>query len=173
MPQAICSYFVLVAGENNMVKPIPDGYSAVTPYLIIDGVAAAIEFYKAAFGAEEVMRLEIPGTDRIAHAEIKIRGDHVMLTDANPEWGTTDPKALGGFTASMSLYVEDADAAQARALAAGATERMPVADMFWGDRMGQVVDPFGHQWGFLTHTRDLSDDEIQEGFLKMMERGCG
>ncbi|PIW30624.1 MAG: glyoxalase [Rhodospirillales bacterium CG15_BIG_FIL_POST_REV_8_21_14_020_66_15] len=156
-----------------MVDPIPDGYTAVTPYLIVDGAAQAIEFYKKALGAVEVMRLEIPDTDRIAHAEITIGGDHVMLTDANPAWGTTDPKALGGITASMSLYVEDADAAQARAVAAGATEKMPVTDMFWGDRMGCVVDPFGHQWSFLTHTRDLSDEEIRKGFLEMMEKGCG
>ncbi|MEQ8507182.1 MAG: VOC family protein [Rhodospirillales bacterium] len=155
-----------------MVKPIPDGYTTVTPYLIIDGVADAIAFYEKAFGAKEVMRLPIPGTDRIAHAEITIGGDHIMLTDANPDWDTKDPKILGGITASLSLYVEDADAAQAHAVASGATEKMPVADMFWGDRMGCVVDPFGHQWSFLTHTRDLTDEEIQKGFEEMMANGC-
>ena len=121
--------------------------------------------------------LELVEGDELTLVSIRmmatIDGDHIMLTDANPDWDTKDPKALGGITASLSLYVEDADAAQAHAVASGATEKMPVADMFWGDRMGCVVDPFGHQWSFLTHTRDLTDAEIQKGFEDMMANGCG
>jgi PhnB protein len=154
-----------------MVKPIPDGYTAVTPYIIVDGAAQAIEFYKKAFGAEEVMRLPLPGTDRLGHAEITIGGAHIMMSDASPQWGTKDPKALGGVSGSISLYVTDVDAAFARAVAAGATPKMPVADMFWGDRMGSVEDPFGHQWSLLSHTRDLSEEEIQKGFEEAMAAG--
>lgn len=154
-----------------MVKPIPDGYTAVTPYIVVDGADAAIKFYEKAFGAVEVMRLPMPGTDRLGHAEITIDGAHIMLSDASPEWGTTDPKTLGGVTGSISLYVADADAVFDRAVAAGATPMMPVTDMFWGDRMGKVVDPFGHQWGLLTHTRDLTEAEIRQGFEDMMASG--
>ncbi|MEQ9171776.1 MAG: VOC family protein [Rhodospirillales bacterium] len=154
-----------------MVKPIPDGYTAVTPYIIVDGAAQAIEFYKKAFGAVEVMRLPLPGTDRLGHAEITIDGAHIMLSDANPDFGTADPKSLGAITGSISLYKEDADAAFERAVAAGCTIKMPVAEMFWGDRMGAVIDPFGHQWSILCHTRDLTDEEIQNGFEEMMASG--
>lgn len=156
-----------------MVKPIPDGYTAVTPYLIVDGAVAAIEFYKAAFGAQEVMRLPIPGTDRLGHAEITIDGAHVMLADANPQWNKKDPKALGGVSCSITLYKPDVDAAFARAVAAGAIALSPPADMFWGDRLGNLQDPFGHVWSILTHTRDLTPAEIQKGFEEMMSSGAG
>lgn len=155
-----------------MVKPIPDGYSTVTPYIIVDGAAAAIAFYAEAFGAKEVMRLPLPGTDRLMHAEITIGGDHIMLSDANPDWGSKDPKALGGNAGSLSLYVPDVDKSFEQAVAAGATVKNPPMDMFWGDRMACVVDPFGHSWMILTHTRDLTPQEIQKNFEDMMASGA-
>ena len=155
-----------------MVKPIPDGYTAVTPYITVTGAAEAIAFYEKAFGAQEKFRLPVPGTDKVAHAEITIGGDPIMLADANPQWGTRDPKMLGGTHGSLSLYVADADKAFEQAVAAGAKALMAPMDMFWGDRMAKVEDPFGHQWGILSHVRDLSPEEIQKGFEEMMASGA-
>lgn len=155
-----------------MVKPIPDGYTAVTPYIVVDGAAEAIEFYKKAFGAEEVMRLPNPETGSLMHAEMTINGSHIMICDVNPGMGLTDPKALGGVACWISLYLPDMDATFAQAVAAGAIVKMPPVDMFWGDRMAGVEDPFGQQWNLMTHTVDLSEEEIQAGFKKMMESGA-
>ena len=148
------------------VKPIPDGYHSVTPYLYVRGASEAIAFYEKAFGAVEQMRLPMPG-GVIGHAEIRIGDSVVMLSDEMPEWGSLGPKALKGSSVTIHLYVTDVDAAVAQAVAAGAKLTMPVADMFWGDRYGQLEDPFGHKWSVATHTQDLTPAQIQEGMAKM------
>jgi PhnB protein len=142
------------------VKAIPQGYHAVTPYLILSGAAAAIAFYKKALGAEEVMRIGGPG-GRIGHAEIKIGDSRVMLADEHPEIGALSPKTVGGSPVSIHLYVEDVDRAIERAVAAGANLVRPVADQFYGDRVGGIEDPFGYRWFIATHKEDLTIDEIQ------------
>ena len=152
------------------VKAIPEGYHNVTPYLIVDDAAEAIRFYEKALGATEIFRL--PMGDRIGHAEIKIGDSVVMLSDEWPDMGKLGPKARGGATSSMMLYVEDVDAAYARATAAGATAERPPEDQFWGDRMGSLVDPFGHSWSLATHVEDVAEDEMQrrmEAFSKQAE----
>ena len=143
------------------VRPIPPGYHSVTPYLAIRKAAKAIDFYKRAFGASEGYRLETPDGS-IAHAEIRIGDSPVMLCDENPEMGAKSPQTLGGTPANLFLYVEDVDAAFKKAVAAGATATMPPADMFWGDRYGKLVDPFGHEWSLATHTEDLTPEQIGE-----------
>ncbi|HWT12449.1 MAG TPA: VOC family protein [Allosphingosinicella sp.] len=141
------------------VRHIPEGYHSVTPYLIVDGAAEAIRFYAAAFGATEVLRMAM-GEDKIAHAEIKIGDSHVMLADEFPDMGLLGPRKRGGATASLMIYVEDVDSEFAKALAAGASEERAPADQFWGDRMGTLVDPFGHRWTLATHIEDVSDEEM-------------
>jgi PhnB protein len=151
------------------VQPIPEGFHSITPYLIIDGAAEAIRFYEQAFGATEVMRL--PMGDKIGHAEIRIGDSIVMLSDEWPDFGKLGPKARGGATSSLMIYTEDVDAAYARALAAGATEERPPEDQFWGDRMGSLVDPFGHSWSLATHVEDVPEEEMarrMEAFSKEM-----
>lgn len=149
--------------------PIPKGFTAVTPYLAIEGAGRAIEFYKRAFGAEEVTRL--PGPDgNVMHAEIRIGGAIVMLGEACPERGHSGAKALGGSPVSIMLYVDDADATAARAGNAGAKITQPVADMFWGDRYGTLEDPFGHKWAVATHVRDVSEAEMAEAMRKMAQQ---
>jgi PhnB protein len=142
------------------VKPIPDGYPTVTPYLIVRGAAAAIDFYRTAFGAAERMRMDTPG-GKIGHAELLIGGSLVMLADEMPEMGWSSPAAIGGTPVSLHLYVDDVDAVVERALAAGATLSRPVADQFYGDRLGTVIDPFGHVWSISTHIEDVSPEEIR------------
>ncbi len=141
------------------VKPIPEGYHSVTPYLVVDDAEAALDFYKRAFGATEVLRL--PMGDRIGHAEIRIGDSHVMLADEFPEMDKLGPKSRGGATASLMIYLEDVDTAFSRAIAAGATQERPVEDQFYGDRSGTIVDPFGHSWTLSTHVEDVPEDEIQ------------
>ena len=143
-----------------MVKPIPDGYHSVTPYLIVDDAKGAIDFYKRAFGAVEKFRL--PMGDRVGHAEIKIGDSHIMLADEFPDMGHLGPNSRGGPTASLMVYVPDVDAAFRKALEAGATEQRPVEDQFWGDRMGTLTDPFGHQWSLATHVKEVPPDELQQ-----------
>ena len=155
------------------VKPIPDGYTAVTPHLVVEGAVAAIEFYKKAFGAEEVMRLPAPDGTRLLHAEVRIGGAVVMLADAFPEWGSRSPMELGGTTAAVHLYVEDADAVFAKALEAGATETMALQDMFWGDRYGKLLDPFGHAWSVSTHVKDPTPEELETGMKAAMSGEAG
>jgi PhnB protein len=154
-----------------MAKPIPDGYHTVTPYLIVKGAGEAIEFYKKAFGAEELFRMPGPDGRGVMHAEIRIGDSVIMLADEFPDRGYLSPLARGGATSSLLLYVEDVDASFARAIAAGATEKMPVSDMFWGDRYGQVSDPFGHDWSIATHKEDVAPEDMarrqQEFFAKM------
>lgn len=143
------------------VKPIPEGYHTLTPYLAVDDAAQAIEFYERAFGAKE--RSRMPGPDaKIAHAELEIGDSVVMLSDPFPQSSLKPPKDLGGTSMGVFLYVEDVDAAVQRALAAGATVTMPVEDMFWGDRFGTVADPFGHTWQIATHKEDVPFEEMAE-----------
>lgn len=145
-----------------MAKPIPDGYRTVTPYLTIKGAAQAIDFYKRAFGAQEGERMTGPDGQSVMHAEIKIGDSLVMLSDEFPQMGGRSPQTLGGTTASIFLYVPDVDTAFKRALDAGAKAIMAPADMFWGDRFGKLVDPFGHEWAMATHKEDLSPEEIRK-----------
>lgn len=136
---------------------------AVTPHLVCRGAAEAIEFYKRAFGAVEEMQLPAPD-GRLMHASIKIGAARIMLVDENPEWGSLSPLALRGSPVTVHLYVDDVDAVFERAVAAGATAKMPVSDMFWGDRYGALVDPFGHHWSIATHKRDMTAEEIAGAF---------
>ena len=142
-----------------MVKPIPEGYHSVTPYLIVDDANAAIDFYKKAFGATEKFRL--PMGDKIGHAEIKIGDSFVMLADEFPDMGHLGPKARGGTTVSLLIYVEDVDSAFKQAIEAGAKEVRPVENQFWGDRMGTLTDPFGHQWSLGTTVEEVSPQELE------------
>ncbi|ARP97389.1 VOC family protein [Bordetella genomosp. 13] len=141
-------------------KPIPDGMHTLTPHLVCDGAAAAIDFYVRAFNAVEITRLPGPN-GRLMHAMVRIGDSTLMLVDAMPEWGSTDPKALKGSPVYLHLYVEDVDAVMAQAAEAGGTITMPATDMFWGDRYGQLTDPFGHRWSIATHLRDMTDAEIR------------
>jgi len=150
----------------SQVKPIPEGYHSVTPYLCIKGAAAAIEFYKKAFGAKELVRMPAPG-DKIGHAEIQIGDSHVMLADEFPEMGFLSPLSVGGSPVMMHLYVEDVDATANKAVAAGAKVTKPVADQFYGDRGGQLQDPFGHNWYVSTHKEDVSPEEVKERSAKL------
>jgi PhnB protein len=150
------------------VKPIPEGMHSLTPHLICDGAIDAIAFYTQAFGAVEMMRMPGP-PGKLMHAMLRIGDSVLMLNDEFPEHGMLGPKALKGTPVTLHLYVEDVDASFARALAAGATVKMPVADMFWGDRYGQLEDPFGHRWSLATHKRDVSPEEMREA----MAKSCG
>jgi PhnB protein len=143
------------------VKPIPEGYRTITPYLAVDGAAEAIEYYKKAFGAKERGRMEVPG-GKIGHAELEIGDSLVMLSDALPQFSTRSPKELGGTSVSVHMYVEDVDAVVKQAIEAGATVTAEVADQFWGDRFGLVQDPFGHQWTISTHVEDVPPEEMAE-----------
>ncbi len=142
------------------VKKIPDGYHSVTPYLIISGATEAIEYYKKAFGATELMRMPAPG-GKIGHAEIKIGDSPIMLADEFSEMGYKSPQSLGGSPVSIMIYVEDVDTMFTQAIAAGGKEQRPVKDQFYGDRMGTLQDPFGHVWHVATHTQDVSPEEMK------------
>lgn len=143
-----------------MVKPIPDGYHSVTPYLIVDDAKAAIDFYTRAFGAKEKFRL--PMGDRIGHAELEIGDSVVMLADEFPDMEHLGPKSRGGTTVSLLLYVEDVDSSFRRAIDSGATEKRLVENQFWGDRMGTLTDPFGHVWSLATTVEEVSPEELQK-----------
>ncbi|HEX9918136.1 MAG TPA: VOC family protein [Pyrinomonadaceae bacterium] len=140
---------------------IPEGYHSITPYLHITGAARAIEFYKEIFGATEVMRMDAPD-GKIGHAEIKIGDSHVMLADEFPEMDVRSPQSFGGSPVGLLLYVEDVDALAERAVAAGAKLQSPLEDKFYGDRMGKLVDPFGHIWAIATHKEDVSPEEMEK-----------
>ena len=157
---------------SEAVRPIPEGFRTVTPHLVCGDAAAAIGFYKQAFGASEVGRMNLPN-GKIGHAEIRIGDSRLMLADAFPEYGSNDPLVLKGSPVVIHLYVEDADAAWARATAAGATPIMPLADAFWGDRYGQVQDPFGHRWSIATHQREVSMEDMQAALKEMAASECG
>jgi len=162
--------------STQQVKPVPDGMRTVTPHLVCKGAAEAIAFYKKAFNAVELSRL--PGPDgKLMHAMIRIGDSPVMLVDEFPQWGSLGPQGLARSPVAIHLYVDDADALAAQAVEAGARLTMPVAEMFWGDRYGQLVDPFGHCWSLATHVRDLSPEEIRQAMAQMSaqpgEGGCG
>ena len=143
-------------------KPIPEGMHTVTPHLVCASAADALEFYKKAFDAEELSR--IPGPrGKLVHAQIRIGDSVVMLVDEFPEWNSLGPKALKGTPVILHLYVEDVDAFLEHAVEAGAKVTMPVADMFWGDRYGQMEDPFGHRWSVATHIREVTTEELLQG----------
>jgi len=150
------------------VKPIPEGMHSLTPHLMCAGASDAIAFYVRAFGAVEEMRLPGP-QGRLMHAMIRIGDSALMLVDESPEQGIFGPKSLNGSPVTIHLFVEDVDATVARAVAAGATITMPVADMFWGDRYARLDDPFGHHWSVATHTRDVSPEQMQQAMAAMRE----
>jgi len=143
------------------VNPVPDGMRAVTPHLVCAGAAEAIAFYRRAFGAVEVTRL--PGPEgKLIHAQIRVGDSAIMLVDEFPEHHSLGPTALGGSPVTIHLYVDDADELVKQAAAAGARITMPVQEMFWGDRYGQIEDPFGHRWSIATHVRDVPPDEMEQ-----------
>lgn len=149
------------------VKPIPEGMHTVTPHLVCAGAADAMEFYKKAFGAVELHRL--PGPDgKLMHGALRTGDSTVMLVDENPQWQAFGPKYLKGSPVTIHLYVEDADAVFAQAVASGASAMMPVTEMFWGDRYGVVTDPFGHNWSIATHVRDATPEEM----MAAAKTGC-
>lgn len=144
------------------VKPIPKNFHTVTPSLCVRNAADAIEFYKKALGATELMRMKTPD-GKIMHAELQIGDSIIFLSDEFPEMGKTrSPQTLGGTTGTLNLYVDDVDSSFKRAVDAGGTSAMPVTDMFWGDRYGQVTDPYGHTWGLATHKEELSPQELEK-----------
>ena len=144
-----------------MVRPIPEGYPRVTPYLIVDGADAAIDFYSTILGATERMRMGGPD-GKVGHAELEIGDSVIMLADEHPEMEAAGPKSVGGTPVSLHLYVEDADDVFARAIEAGATERQPVEDKFYGDRSGSFEDPFGHRWHVASHIEDIPPEEMSK-----------
>ena len=143
------------------VKPIPEGYHSVTPYLSVAGAAQALDFYKKAFGAREIMRVESPG-GKVGHAEVEIGGSRVMMADEFPDMGFRGPKSYGGSPVHIHLYVEDADKTVEQAVAAGAKIVRAVANQFYGDRSGSIEDPFGHVWHVATRVEDLTPQEVQQ-----------
>jgi PhnB protein len=143
------------------VKAIPAGHHTASPYLAIKNAAEALEFYKKAFGANEIYKLMMPD-GRLGHAEMRVGDSIIMMADEFPEYGGKAPQTLGGSPVSIYLYVEDVDAFFKKALAAGAKERKPVMDQFYGDRSGQLEDPFGHLWWVATHKEDVAPEEIQK-----------
>ena len=148
---------------------LPEGYHNVTPYLIIDGAAAALDFYRTAFGAQEVMRMPSPD-GRIGHAEILVGTSHVMLADEHPDMGYRGPQAYGGTPVSLMVYVPDVDATFAKAISAGATELRAIANQFYGDRSGTLQDPFGHVWTISTHIEDVAPEEIERRLAAMGQK---
>lgn len=153
-----------------MTKPIPEASRGVAPYLCVRGAAAAIDFYKQAFGAVETMRLRQPD-GRVGHAELRIAGGVVSLADEFPDFGVLGPQSLGGSAVTLHFYVDDVDAACARAVAAGAKLAKPVTDEFYGDRVGRLTDPFGHVWSIATHKEDVSSEEMQRRLDRLYGQG--
>jgi PhnB protein len=153
------------------VQAVPQGYHSVTPYLVLDGAESAIAWYGRAFSAVETMRL--PMGEKIGHAELRIGNSMVMLADEFPEMGILGPKARGGPTSSLLLYVEDVDAVFANAVAEGAAAERAPEDQFWGDRMGTLLDPFGHRWSIATHKEDLTEEETQRRMAEWSAKATG
>ncbi|MFN8546674.1 MAG: VOC family protein [Candidatus Eisenbacteria bacterium] len=152
------------------VKAIPDGYTAITPYLMVEGASTAIEFYRRAFDAQEIMRLDAPG-GRVGHAELRIGNAVIMLADNAPEALCKDPHGYGGTPVTFLVYVQDVDAQWKTALAAGAVELRPIKDQFYGDRSGTLRDPFGHIWTLATHIEDVSEEEMNRRIAAMHPQG--
>ncbi|REK17297.1 MAG: VOC family protein [Planctomycetota bacterium] len=153
------------------VQPVPEGYSTVTPYLIVKGAAEALDFYNRAFGATETMRMQDPGSGQVMHAEMRIGDSNVMLADEHPDMGFRGPQSLGGTAVSLVLYVANVDDLFKQALSAGAKEMRPVQDQFYGDRMGTLQDPYGHVWSIATHIEDVSPEEMRERAAAMSQGG--
>ncbi len=153
-----------------MVQPIPDGYARVTPYLIVDGASAAIDFYTSVLGATERMRMPAP-EDKVGHAELEIGDSVIMLADEAPEMDARGPRAVGGTPVSLHVYVEDVDSVFERAVQAGAKALRPVEDRFYGDRSGGFEDPFGHRWDVASHVEDVPADEMEERAAAAMSAG--
>jgi PhnB protein len=151
------------------VKPIPEGYHSVTPYLTIKGAAKALDFYEKVFGAKEIKRIETPD-GKIGHAELQIGDSMIMLADEFPDMGNKSPQSIGGTPVIVQLYVEDVDKVVERAVAAGGTLKKPVKDQFYGDRSGTLVDPFGHVWYVSTHIEDMSAAEMQRRSEAVMKQ---
>lgn len=149
------------------VKPIPDGYPQVTPYLVVDGASAAIDFYSKVFGATERMRMPSPG-DKIGHAELEIGDSLIMLADEHPEMGARGPKTIGGTPVTIFVYVDDVDAVFELAVKEGATATRQVENQFYGDRSGQFDDPFGHRWSVATHVEDVPPEEMTKRATEAM-----
>lgn len=156
-----------------MVSAIPEGCSSVIPYLVVPDAVAAMEFYGKAFGAEQIMHMPGPGGQGTMHAEMRVHGSTVMLTDENPQWGAKSPATLGGSPVSLHLYVEDADGAFRRAVEAGCEVEAPLMDAFWGDRYGKVKDPYGHSWAFATHVEDVPPEEMGQRAAEWMKSMAG
>lgn len=153
------------------VKSIPDGYHSVTPYLMISGAGEALDFYKKAFGAKEIMRMPGPG-GKVMHAEMEIGNSRVMLADEAPQMGLRGPKSIGGSGTIIHLYVEDVDAVARKAVEAGAKLLQPIDDKFYGDRSGTLADPFGHIWSIATHKEDVSPAELKKRSEEMFGKGA-
>jgi PhnB protein len=156
---------------TNPVKPIPEGFHTITPYLVVKGASQAIEFYKKAFGAQEILRLPMPDGKSLMHASVKIGDSVLFLADECPERGGLGPQGLGGTPVTIHLYVEDVDALFDQAVTAGAKVCMPPENTFWGARYGRLTDPFGHSWSLASQKEDLTPDQIGERFQAAMA-GC-
>lgn len=156
------------------VQAIPSGFHTITPVIYVKGAVEALEFYKQALGAEENSRHMTPDGSKVMHSELKIGDSRLFVCDEFPEWGALSPETLGGGTCSFFIYVENSDAAFDRAVEAGATVIMPVADTFWGDRVGAVADPYGHKWNLSTHIKDMTEEEMaaaaQEAFAGTQQK---
>ncbi|MDE3137077.1 MAG: VOC family protein [Acidobacteriota bacterium] len=150
-------------------RPVPEGHHTITPHLVIRDAAKAIDFYKKAFGAREINRMAMPN-GKIMHAELQIGDSMLYLADEFPEAGSRAPQSLGGTPVVLNVYIEDVDNLWEKAVAAGATVKMPLDDQFWGDRYGQLVDPFGHAWGLATHMEDVAPDEMESRAREAMEK---
>lgn len=153
------------------VNFVPEGYRTVTPYLVLNEASKAIEWYKQAFNAEEMMRMDMPD-GKVMHAEIRIGDSAIMLSDEFPMGGAKSPRALGGTTMGIHLYVPDVDAAFQQAVAAGGTPAMPPMDMFWGDRFSKVQDPFGHEWSISTHIEEVAPEEMEKRAAEAAKQMC-
>jgi PhnB protein len=151
------------------VSPVPAGYHTVTPYLIISGAARAIEYYKKAFGASEIMRHASPD-GRVGHAEIKIGDTRLMLADEFPEMGVKSPSTIGGTPVGLCIYVPNVDALFNQAVAAGGKVERPLQDQFYGDRTGTLIDPFGHKWTIATHIEDVTPEELEKRMVAAMKK---
>ena len=154
------------------VKPIPDGYHNVTPYLFVRSAASAIDFYKSVFGATEIMRM--PGSNgKIMHAELRIGDSIVMLADENPQTGVMSPQTVGGYSVGLHVYVENVDAVIQKAVENGAKLLRPIKDQFYGDRSGSLLDPFGHMWSVATHVEDVAPEEMRRRMTATMSQAAG
>lgn len=152
-----------------MVQPIPDGYHSITPYLIVRGAAEAINFYKRAFGARELMRLGAPG-EKIGHAELQIGDSRIMMADEHPDMNALAPQSPGSSGVGICLYVPNVDEVVRRAIEAGATLERPLANQYYGDRSATLTDPFGHKWTIATHIEDVTPEEIERRMAQMMKQ---